>query len=74
MKSNGKEVCPTEQSRKKNLDIRVAAQENGVYLWEIAAKLGKSEPTFQRWLRQELSDEWKAKAFAAIEEIKQERG
>jgi len=57
---------------KRNNDIRVAAKENGVYLYEIAEKLAVSEPTFNRYLRKELSDGWKAKVLAAIEEIKRE--
>lgn len=57
---------------KRNNDIRAAAKENGVYLYEIADKLGVSEPTFIRRMRKELSDAMKAKALAAIEEIKQE--
>ncbi len=55
---------------KRNNDIRVAAKENGVYLYEIAEKLAVSEPTFIRYLRKELSDSMKAKVLAAIEEIK----
>ncbi len=33
---------------KKNIDIRRAVKENGVFLWEIAEKLGISEPTLNR--------------------------
>ncbi len=57
---------------RRNLDVRSAAKENGVYLYEIAEKLGVSEPTFNRYLRKELSDGWKAKVLAAIKEIKRE--
>lgn len=57
---------------RRNLDIRAAAKGAGVFLWEIADKLGVSEPTFIRSLRKELSDAQKAKALAAIEEIKRE--
>lgn len=57
---------------KRNNDIRAAAKENGVYLYEIAEKLDVSEPTFIRWLRKDLADNMKAKALAAIEEIKRE--
>ena len=42
---------------KHNTDIRTTAKQNGVYLYEIAEKLGVSEPTFNRWLRKELSAE-----------------
>lgn len=57
---------------KRNNDIRAAAKENGVYLYEIAEKIGVSEPTFIRRMRKELSDAMRAKALAAIEEIKRE--
>ncbi len=58
---------------KKNIDIRIAAKENGVFLWEIAEKLGVSEPTLNRYLRKEMTDSQKAKFCAAIEQIKHEQ-
>ena len=57
---------------KRNTEIRAAAKSAGVFLYEIAEKLGVSEPTFNRYLRKELSDGLKARALAAIEEIKRE--
>lgn len=57
---------------KRNTEVRAAAKSAGVFLYEIAEKLDVSEPTFNRYLRKELSDVWKAKALAAIEEIKRE--
>ena len=57
---------------KHNNDIRTKARENGVYLYEIAEKLNVSEPTFNRWLRKELSEDLKQKALAAIKQIKEE--
>lgn len=58
---------------KCNNDIRKAARKNGVYLYEIADALGKSEPTFNRWLRKEMTEEMKNKTFAAIEKIVEQR-
>lgn len=58
---------------KMNKDVREAARKNGVYLYEIADALGKSEPTFNRWLRKEMTEEMKNKAFAAIEKIVEQR-
>lgn len=55
---------------KRNTEIRAAAKSAGVFLYEIAEKLGVSEPTFNRYLRKELSDDMKAKALAAIGEIR----
>ena len=57
---------------KRNTEIRAAAKSAGVFLYEIAEKLGVSEPTFNRYLRKELPEGLKAKALAAIEEIKRE--
>ena len=57
---------------KHNNDIRTKARESGVYLYEIDEKMNISEPTFNRWLRKELSEELKQKALAAIEQIKEE--
>ncbi len=57
---------------KRNNDVRAAAKENGVYLYEIAEKLGVSEPTFIRWLRKELDEPTKCKVLAAIEQIRRE--
>lgn len=57
---------------KRNTEIRAAAKSAGVFLYEIAEKLGVSEPTFNRYLRKELPEDLKAKAFTAIEEIKRE--
>ncbi len=58
---------------KRNTEIRSAAKGAGVFLYEIAEKLGVSEPTFIRWLRKELDEPTKRKALAAIEQIRRER-
>ena len=57
---------------KHNNDIRTKAREDGVYLYEIAEKMNVSEPTFNRWLRKELSENLKQKALVAIEQIREE--
>ena len=36
---------------KANLDVRECAKKAGVYLWQIAAAIGVSEPTFNRRMR-----------------------
>lgn len=38
----------------ENFDIRRAAKENNVKLWEIAEAIGLAESTFSRKLRREL--------------------
>lgn len=60
--------------KKRNKDIRAAARQNKVYLYEIADVLGVSEPTFIRWLRKELPDQKKADVMAAINLIVAKRG
>lgn len=57
----------------KNIDIRNAAKENNLYLWEIAYKLGVSDITFSKWLRKELPEKTKSKIFTAIVELAKEK-
>lgn len=52
-----------------NLELRTKARRNGVRLWEIADKLGVSEPTITRKLRRELPDNEKQRILAIIDEI-----
>ena len=52
-----------------NSDVRTKARENGVRLWEIADKLGISEPTITRKLRRELPADEKQRILAIIDEI-----
>lgn len=56
-----------------NLDIRNEAKEKGVFMYEIAHKLGISEPTMVRWLRYELPTDKKAKILEIISEISVEK-
>lgn len=58
---------------KRNEDIRAIAHRKKVYLYEIADALGVSEPTFNRWLRKELSENKKADIRAAIDIISEQR-
>lgn len=58
---------------KKNVEIRTMAREKGVYLYEIADLLKVSEPTFNRWLRKELTEEKKGEVIAAIEQISEHK-
>lgn len=56
-----------------NADIRAAANRAGVYLYNIAYRLGISENTMTRRLRRELSDEEKAKIKGIIAELADEK-
>lgn len=52
-----------------NLELRTKARKNGVRLWEIADRLGISEPTITRKLRRELPANEKQRILAVIDEI-----
>lgn len=56
----------------KNVDIRKAAADKGVRLWEIAQRLGISDGNFSRKLRCELPNDMQTRIFAIIDEIAKE--
>lgn len=58
---------------KANKDIRERAKKAGVFLYQIAADMGISDPTMTRRLRYELPLEEKNRYFEAIERIKSEQ-
>lgn len=55
-----------------NADVRAAAKNAGVFLYQVAAVMGVSEPTMTRKLRFELSDKEKKPIFEAIKRIEAE--
>jgi len=52
-----------------NQDIRDYAQEHGIFLWQIATVLGKSETTLTRKLRFEMSEAEKQRIIHIIDEL-----
>ncbi len=52
-----------------NQEIRTAAKENGVKLWEIADALGLNDGNLSRKLRHELSAEERKKIICIIADI-----
>lgn len=54
---------------KANQDIRNHARESGVYLWEVAAQMGISEPTITRMMRRDVSVEKREQLLHVIDEI-----
>ncbi len=56
-----------------NRDIREAAKEAGVKLWQIANKLNVSEATITRLMRTELNAEEKANILKIIADLKGEK-
>ena len=57
-----------------NKDIRQAAANAGVRLWQIAAAIGLNDGNFSRKLRMELPVEEKQKIFGIIEKLSREAG
>jgi len=56
-----------------NKEIRSAAKNAGVRLWEVAAAYGINDGNFSRKLRQELPQEEKEKILAIIDRLAQEK-
>ena len=56
-----------------NKEIRSAAKNAGVRLWEVAAAYGINDGNFSRKLRQELPQEEREKILAIINRLAQEK-
>lgn len=56
-----------------NTEIRSAAKNAGVRLWEVAAAYGLSDGNFSRKLRRELPEGEKEKVLAIIDRLAQEK-
>ena len=56
-----------------NMDIKSRAKNKGVYLWEVADKLGVIDCNFSRKLRKELPQDEKQKIFDIIDQIAAEK-
>lgn len=56
----------------QNADIRTAAKNADVKLWQIADKLGINDGNFSRRLRRELPQEEKEKIFGIIAALTKE--
>lgn len=57
----------------KNMKIREAAKQAGVYLWEIAERWGCNDGNFSRKLRRELPAAEQEKIIAIIAELAAEK-
>ena len=57
----------------KNVDIRIAAKERGVKMWEIAEALHIQDSAFSRKLRHELPPQEREKILIIISELSQEK-
>lgn len=55
------------------VEARKLAKESGVFLWQIAEKLGINDGNFSRKLRKPLSDADTAKILGIIDQLKAEQ-
>lgn len=58
---------------KANLDVREKAKKAGIYLWQIAAAIGVSEPTFNRRMRVEMPEAEKEQVKKVISRLEAEQ-
>ena len=56
-----------------NAQIRTAAKEAGVKLWEVAEYCGVTDSTFSRQMRRELPEDKQRQILKAIEQISAEK-
>lgn len=56
-----------------NEQIRKAANEKGVNLWEIAERFGVNDTTFSRWMRKDFLPDRRDQALKFVDEIAAER-
>jgi len=56
-----------------NMDIREAAKQAGVHLWQVAEAYGMNDGNFSRKLRKELPQEEKEKVLEIIDRLAQEQ-
>lgn len=54
-------------------EVKQLAKESGIFLWQIAEKLGINDGNFSRKLRKPLSEADTAKVLAAIDQLKAEQ-
>lgn len=55
--------------RKLNRGIRDYAAAHGIWLWRVAERVGLSDYRLSRLMRRELSPDFKAKLFEAIDQL-----
>lgn len=55
--------------RKSSKDIRTYASVHGIWLWRVAERVGLSDYRLSRLMRRELSSDFKAKLFEAIDQL-----
>lgn len=61
------------ETRTRNLEIREACKNSGVFHWQVAERLGIAEGVFSKSLRRELPQKQKQRVLEAIKAIAEER-
>jgi hypothetical protein len=59
--------------QKRNIEIREAAKENRVCLWQVGERIGKNDASFSRLLRQEVDPTTKLLLLGIIDDLAQEQ-
>ena len=54
-------------------ELKTICKANGIYEYQIAHKMGISEPTFIRWLRVPITSELEQRIMSAIDSIIEDR-
>ena len=60
-------------SNSANMEIRAAAKRAGIFLWQIAERVGVNDGNFSRKLRRELPADEREKILCIIDELAAER-
>lgn len=61
--------------KKANKEIRQAIDKAGLFYYQVANELGiKSDATFTKWLRFELSEDKREMIYGAIEKLSKKKG
>lgn len=58
---------------KANKDIRITLEQENIYQWQVAEKLGMQDSNFSKLLRTEMTEDKKRDVLLAIEQIIKER-
>lgn len=57
-----------------NIEIKTSAKKAGVFLYEVAEKMGMNDSAFSRKLRKELTIDEKGKVMRAIHDLAEQKG
>ncbi|MEA5003817.1 MAG: hypothetical protein VB081_09995 [Christensenella sp.] len=58
----------------ENQDIRNQIEKAGLTIWQVFRRMGKSQATSSRWMREKLTGEKRLLVVNAIKELKNKKG